>query len=142
MSMQAAAEIPTLIAICFRCRARFAGAEPSACPGCGGAVILELDGWGQVRENLVVQAEDPAPGGDRPSYLPGVHIKLAPAQREKLAARCTPRGAVRTGGGTSVHASRASAATQAPRQGGGWAVTLMSMAALLATFALFLQSAH
>jgi hypothetical protein len=124
--MHAAAEVPKLFATCFRCHARFVGAEPSSCPGCGGAVILEMDGLRPGDEGVK--------GAGGPSYLPGVHIKLQPERRRELAARC---GVVaRCGGGTSLHA----AARRARRD--VWAVKLVSMAALLATFAFFLQSAH
>jgi hypothetical protein len=133
--MHAAAELPRLIATCFRCHARFAGAEPAACPGCGGAVILEVDDRDEVAAGSAHAAE--ASRGGSPAYLPGVHVKLEPERRKALAARCGG-AAARSGGGTSVHA-RLPART--PRRD-VWAVKLVSMAALLATFALFLQGAH
>jgi hypothetical protein len=132
--MHAAAQLPRLFATCFRCHARFAGAEPAACPGCGGAVILEVDDRDEVAAGPAQAAEGSR--GGRPAYLPGVHVKLEPERRRVLAARCG--AAARSGGGTSVHA-RPPART--PRRD-VWAVKLVSMAALLATFAFFLQGAH
>ncbi len=131
--MQAAAATPTLFAICFRCHARYAESAPSACPGCGGAVILEMAQERPDAESLEEDGFEPQPASDGLSHLPGVHVKLAPREREALALAC--RDATRRGGGTSVHARGA-------RGEGGWAVKLVSMAALLATFAFFLQSAH
>jgi hypothetical protein len=142
MPMHAAAETSTLIAVCFRCQARFRGPEPLSCPGCGGAVILEMQGFARAASVVEIHSagqgepseETPAGG---PSFLPGVHV--APQARERLAQTGEFALAPRLGGGTSVHAS---ARRRRERRDSGLALKLLSMAALLATFAFFLQAAH
>lgn len=144
--MQSAAGTKTLIATCFRCQARFSEAAPAACPGCGGGVILEMErgaAGASVRPDSVAAERAPTRAGPEaaPPFLPGVHIKRGASARWGGAGAAQSGARVRRGGGTSIHAPR-SARPRGSERRGGLALRFLSMAAVMATFAVMLQGLH
>lgn len=135
-----------LIATCYRCERAFAADDLRRCPSCGGGAIVKAAGTegGAGAESVAAASALPAPrAGDAFSprrhcegvFLPGVHAKAARRLVEEgrggpIASNPRPRG------GTSVYGVRRK------RREGAWAVGILPVAAVLASFAVFLQGVH